>query len=111
MASNLDDAKSLRADLMGPNNHFNTRTTEILESALDTYIAMLEAGELRIQDPMVRCIRAICAHELGADHNYDFFHTNYLPGEHPDDAILRLFKDERERQDTDFDAVLAMCHG
>lgn len=63
MASNLDDAKSLRADLMGPNNHFNTRTTEILESALDTYIEKLE-NENRVQDPMVRCIRAICAHRI-----------------------------------------------
>ena len=110
MATDLDDAKSLRADLDGPNNHFNTRTTEVLTSALNTYIERLES-EQYIQDPMVRVIRSICAFELGKDHNFPFFNSNYKPGEHPDDAISRLFYEERPHQDTDFDTVLVMCHG
>lgn len=108
MASNLDDAKELRLDLQSA--HFNTRTTEILEAALDTYIEKLQRKN-KVQDPMVRCIRAICVRELGQYYDYPFFSQDYLPDEDPDTALARMFYAERPHQDTDFDTVLAMCHG
>lgn len=63
------------------------------------------------RDPMIRCIRAICARELNSDFEFPFFWSGYMPEETPDQAIMRMFKAEREHQDTDFDTVLVLCHG
>lgn len=62
-------------------------------------------------DEAVRCIRAICAHELDASYDYPFFWTERQEGEQPDDTLIRLFKAERVNHGSDFYTVLVMCHG
>jgi hypothetical protein len=62
-------------------------------------------------DEAIRCVRAICAHELDRPYDYPFFQADYLPGEHPDDALVRLFVAERANHGSDFYTVLVLCHG
>jgi hypothetical protein len=59
----------------------------------------------------VRCIRAICAEELDRPYDYPFFQADYLPGEEPDMALVRLFMAERAHHGSDFHTVLILCHG
>jgi hypothetical protein len=59
----------------------------------------------------VRCIRAICAVELDSPFDYPFFQADYLPGEEPDMALVRLFMAERQHHGSDFYTVLVLCHG
>lgn len=60
---------------------------------------------------LVQWIRESCANELRSDPAFPFFHMNHHDGESPDDALLRLFREERANHSTDRDAVLALCHG
>lgn len=106
MASEWHDAKELLKDLGSA--HFNTRTTEILTKALEMFITAKDPESV---DPAVRCIRAICSNELELPYSYNFFGMHATAGETPDQTIYRVFKEERAHQDTDFDAVLVLCHG
>lgn len=61
----------------------------------------------------VAAIRRICSLELSAPFDYPFFRMDYLPGEHADTALLRLFEQEKAtgNHDNDDSVVLALCHG
>lgn len=63
------------------------------------------------EQSLVRFIRTVCAAELGKPYEYPFFSMSYWPGETPDQALLRMFRDERVLQTTDLHVVLVMCHG
>lgn len=60
---------------------------------------------------LLHLIRSVCAREFKIDYEYPFFSYDYREGETADDALLRLFRDERPLQTSDEDTVLVMCHG
>jgi hypothetical protein len=59
----------------------------------------------------VRYLRAICAFEFGLPFSHPFFSADYREGEDPDDALLRLFEQEREHHDGEFETVQVLIHG
>lgn len=62
---------------------------------------------------LVDFIRTICAHELDADYDLDFFYRDYHEGESADDALLRLFRTEKSsgNHESDTEVVLCLLYG
>jgi hypothetical protein len=42
---------------------------------------------------VLRRLRAACSAATGLPVDHPFFQTHYRPGEHPNDALLRMFRD------------------
>ncbi len=54
-----------------------------------------------VQDPIVAEIREACAAAFGDGIDYPYFYANALPGETPDETILRVYTEERNAQVAD----------
>jgi len=65
------------------------------------------------QRQLVAFIRTTCARELSAPYAFPFFNRNYHLGEMADDALLRLFYQQKRHEPTpsDLHVVLVLCHG
>lgn len=44
---------------------------------------------------VLRQLRAACSEATGLPVDYPFFRDSHRPGEHPDDALLRLFREQQ----------------
>lgn len=61
---------------------------------------------------LVQRIRKVCAVEFGLPVSYPFFWMDGMPGESPDETILRLFRQEQDASDgTEREVIDAMVSG
>lgn len=60
---------------------------------------------------LVNLIRVVCMYELNGSFDYPYFNLLYLPDETPDDALIRMFREERKNPGDDLTTIRVMCHG
>lgn len=82
----------------------------------DIETEILLASDKLYDAGVVARIRMICAREFGVDESYPFFWADYRDGETADEALLRLYNQERRAQGiTDRTAIdeiaMVLCHG